>query len=154
MRTTAMLLMLGCLTPATAIAQNGDPGSAVRKNWDLVAKWVSASANLVPADKYSYRPAATVRTFAQLIGHIADSHNYYCAVASGQKRDWSDPVEKGPQDRATLVAKLKQSIEACNKVYTTAAQSEPLIDNVAHSSLHYGNVITYLRMMGLTPPSS
>lgn len=154
MRTTAMLLMLGCLTPGAAIAQNGDPGSAVRKNWDLVAKWVSASADLVPADKYSYRPAATVRTFAQLIGHIADSHNYYCAVASGQKREWSDPVEKGAQDRATLVAKLKQSIEACNKVYTTAAQSEPLIDNVAHSSLHYGNVITYLRMMGLTPPSS
>ena len=154
MRMTAMLLMLGCLTPGAAIPQNGDPGSAVRKNWDLVAKWVSASVELVPADKYSYRPAATVRTFAQLIGHIADSHNYYCAVASGQKREWSDPVEKGPQDRATLLAKLKQSIEACNKAYGTAAQSEPLIDNVAHSSLHYGNVITYLRMMGLTPPSS
>lgn len=154
MRATAVLLMLGSLTPGAAIAQNGDPGSAVRKNWDLVAKWVSASAELVPADKFSYRPAASVRTFAQLIGHIADSHNYYCAAASGQKRDWSDPVEKGPQDRATLVARLKQSVAACNKVYTTAAQSEPLIDNVAHSSLHYGNVITYLRMMGLTPPSS
>lgn len=154
MRATAVLLMLGSLTPGAAIAQNGDPGSAVRKNWDLVAKWVSASAELVPADKFSYRPAASVRTFAQLIGHIADSHNYYCAAASGQKRDWSDPVEKGPQDRATLVARLKQSVDACNKVYTTAAQSEPLIDNVAHSSLHYGNVITYLRMMGLTPPSS
>lgn len=154
MRATAVLLMLGSLTPGAAIAQNGDPGSAVRKNWDLVAKWVSASAELVPADKFSYRPAASVRTFAQLVGHIADSHNYYCAAASGQKRDWSDPVEKGPQDRATLVARLKQSVDACNKVYTTAAQSEPLIDNVAHSSLHYGNVITYLRMMGLTPPSS
>ena len=154
MRMGAMLLMLGSLIPGAAIAQNGDPVSAVRKNWDQVAKWVSGSADLVPADKFSYRPAASVRTFAQLIGHIADSHNYYCAVASGQKLEWTDPVEKGPQDRATLLAKLKQSIEACNKVYATAATSEPLIDNVAHSSLHYGNVITYLRMMGLTPPSS
>lgn len=153
MRSTAVLLMLGCL-PSVSMAQGGDGGAAVRKNWDLVAKWVSGSADLVPADKFSYRPAASVRTFAQLIGHIADSHNYFCAVAGGQKREWSDPVEKGPQDRATLVAKLKQSIEACNKVYGTAATSEPLIDNVAHTSLHYGNVITYLRMMGLTPPSS
>jgi uncharacterized damage-inducible protein DinB len=134
--------------------QGSDPGAAVRKNWDLAAKWVAGAAELVPADKYSYRPAATVRTFAQLVGHITDSHNYYCASASGQKLEWSDPVEKGPQDRATQLAKLKQSIETCNRVYRTAAQSEPLIDNVAHSSLHYGNVITYLRMMGLTPPSS
>ena len=153
MRMSAVLLMLGCF-PGAAMAQSSDPGAAVRKNWDLVAKWVNGSAELVPADKFSYRPAASVRTFGQLIGHIADSHNYYCAIASGQKQEWSDPVEKGPQDRNTLLAKLKQSIDACNKVYPTAAQSEPLIDNVAHSSLHYGNVITYLRMMGLTPPSS
>ena len=153
MRMSAVLLMLGCV-PGVSMAQSGDPGAAVRKNWDLVAKWVNGAAELVPADKFGYRPVASVRTFAQLIGHIADSHNYYCTIASGKKVEWSDPVEKGPQDRATLVAKLKQSIESCNKVYTTAAQSEPLIDNVAHSSLHYGNVITYLRVMGLTPPSS
>ena len=154
MRKSAVLLILGSLIPGTAIAQNGDGAKAVRKNWDMVAKWITASAEMVPAEKYNYRPAASVRTFAQLIGHIADSHNYYCAVALGQKQDWSDPVEKGPQDRATVVNQLKQSIVACNKAYTGAAQSEALIDNVAHSSLHYGNVITYLRMMGLTPPSS
>lgn len=154
MRKSVLLLIAGSLIPGAAMAQNGDPASAIRKNWDLVAKWITTSAELVPADKYSYRPAASVRTFAQLVGHIADSHNYYCAVASGQKRDWSDPVEKGPPDRATVVNLLKQSIAGCNTVYSKAAGSEPLVDNVAHSSLHYGNLITYLRMMGLTPPSS
>ncbi|HJR36238.1 MAG TPA: hypothetical protein VJ817_14875, partial [Gemmatimonadales bacterium] len=55
-----------------------DPLAMVSRGFTEVSGWVLRAAEAVPADKYGYRPAATVRTFAQLIGHIADSHNYYC----------------------------------------------------------------------------
>ncbi len=119
-----------------------------------VSGWVTKAADLVPADKYSYRPVASVRTFGQLIGHIADGYNYFCATASGKKVQWSDAIEKGTTDKAALVQKLKQSTAACNAAYVATAQSGQLVNNIAHTNLHYGNISTYMRMLGLTPPSS
>jgi hypothetical protein len=95
-----------------------------------------------------------VRTFAQLIGHIADSHRWYCANAAGRNTEWSDATEKGSSDKAALAQKLKESIDACNAVYAGTGRTKDLMANIAHTSLHYGNIITYMRMMGLVPPSS
>jgi uncharacterized damage-inducible protein DinB len=130
-----------------------DTAAALRTGFDEVSGWVTRAAELVPADKYTYRPAPTVRTFGQLIAHVADAHNYYCARAAGRNVQWSDATEKGSTDKATLAQKLKQSIDACHAVYGTS-QVPPLMANVAHTSLHYGNIITYMRMLGLVPPSS
>ncbi|MGH7714309.1 MAG: hypothetical protein ACREOG_23730, partial [Gemmatimonadaceae bacterium] len=90
----------------------------------------------------------------QLIGHIADSYNWYCAQAAGRNVEWSDPIEKGSTDKATLTTKLKQATDACNTVYANKGVFLPLLQNVGHTNLHYGNIITYMRMMGLVPPSS
>lgn len=147
------------VTKSGATASAGQPGpndasTAARAGFAEVSGWVTKAADLVPADKYSYRPTPTVRTFGQLIGHIADGHNWYCAGAGGKKVEWSDAVEKGNTDKATVVQKLKQSIDGCNAVYGGNGQISALFANVAHSSLHYGNMITYMRMLGLVPPSS
>ena len=134
--------------------QPNDAMSAVRSAWNEVAGWITKAAEIVPADKYSYRPTQTVRTFGQLIGHLADAYNWYCANAGGRKAEWADPVEKGPGDKATLTSKLKQATDACNAVYGSRGAMNQLIGNVGHSNLHYGNIITYMRMLGLVPPSS
>ncbi len=131
-----------------------DASTAARAGFAEVSGWITKAVDLVPADKYTYRPAPTVRTFGQLIGHIADAHNWYCTRAGRRNVEWSDAVEKGNTDKATLVQKLKQSIDACNTVYGGTGQIGPLFANVAHSNLHYGNIITYMRVMGLVPPSS
>jgi len=131
-----------------------DAAAELRRSFGEVSGWVTKAADLAPADKYTYRPAQSTRTFGQLIAHIADSYNYYCARAAGRNAQWSDAIEKGKTDKATLVQKLKQSRDACNAVYSGASQIGPLIDNIGHTNLHYGNIITYLRMLGLAPPSS
>jgi uncharacterized damage-inducible protein DinB len=109
---------------------------------------------MVPVDKYSFKPAEPVRTFGQLIGHLADSFNYYCAVAGGKTVEWSDPIEKGVTDKAELVQRLKQAVATCTAPYTSGGKFRALVDNVGHTSIHYGNMVTYMRVMGLTPPSS
>jgi uncharacterized damage-inducible protein DinB len=145
------------LYATSALAQRPDPNDAkavARGGFNEVSAWVTKAADMVPADKYTYKPVATVRTFGQLVAHIADSYNWYCTNASGKKQEWADPVEKGATDKATVAAKLKQATDACNTVYAGNGQLLTLVQNIGHTNLHYGNIITYMRMMGLTPPSS
>jgi uncharacterized damage-inducible protein DinB len=141
-------------TAAPAAPRADDPVAMVSRGFTEVTGWVLRAAEVVPADKYGYRPVATVRTFAQLIGHVADSHNYYCGRAAGKKVEWSDAIEKGAAGKAALVQKLKQSIDGCAAAYGGAGQVGPLTENFGHTSLHYGNMVTYIRMLGLKPPSS
>jgi uncharacterized damage-inducible protein DinB len=157
-----ILLILCCLvvTAATSFAQSTpektpDVSTDVRNGFNEVNEWVTKAAEMVPADKYSYRPVDTVRTFGQLIGHITDSYNYFCARGAGNKVEWSDAVEKGATDKDALLPKLKEAVGKCNAAYRSGSgQLRPLFTNVGHTSLHYGNIITYMRMMGLKPPSS
>ena len=139
---------------ATGQKDPNNPKDVMRGGFAEVTGWVTKAAEMVPADKYSYRPTQTVRTFAQLVAHIADSHNWYCGNASGRNVEWSDAIEKGTSDKAALTQKLKQSIDACNALYVGTGRTKELMANIAHTSLHYGNIITYMRMMGLVPPSS
>ena len=131
-----------------------DAAAALRKSFGEVSAWVSKSADLVPAEKYTFQATKAVRSFGQLIAHVADSYNYYCAIAAGKTVQWSDPIEKGKTDKATVVPALKKALDGCTAVYAGNGQVGALVDNVAHTSLHYGNIITYLRLMGMVPPSS
>ncbi|HEX6650279.1 MAG TPA: DinB family protein [Pyrinomonadaceae bacterium] len=156
------LLIVSCLlvSGASAFGQSTpekapDVATELRNGFNEVNEWVTKSAEMVPADKYSYRPADTVRTFGQLIAHVTDSYNFFCARGAGNKVEYSDATEKGNTDKDTLLPKLKEAVGKCNAAYGSAnGQFRPLFVNVGHTNLHYGNIITYLRMMGLKPPSS
>lgn len=138
---------------AGGTASTAEAAVALRKSFTEVSGWVSKAAELVPADKYGFQPTKEVRSFGRVIAHLADSYNYYCAVASGKHVQWTDPVEKGKLDKATVVPALQQALEGCVAAYG-GGEIAPLTENVAHTSLHYGNLITYLRLLGMVPPSS
>ena len=153
---TKILLVLCCLIfSASSIFAQAENAVEVRKGFEEVNDWVMKAAEMVPADKYSYRPVDTVRTFGELVAHVADSYNYFCAHGVGNKVEWTTPIEKGKTDKETLLPKLKEAVGKCTAAYGASnAQFRPLFTNVGHTSLHYGNIITYMRMMGLKPPSS
>ena len=158
-----ILLIVCCLlfsassiyAQAAAPSQSPDVATELRKSFTEVNGWVTQAAEMVPDDKYNYRPVDSVRTFGQIVAHIADSYNYYCARGAGNNVEWSDAIEKGSTDKATLIPKLKQAVDRCNEVYKGSnGRVGPLLGNVGHTSLHYGNIITYMRMLGMKPPSS
>lgn len=156
------LLILCCLmlTAASTLGQSTsekapDLSTELRNAFNEVNGWVVKSAEMVPADKYNYRPVDSVRTFGQLIAHITDSYNYFCAQGVGNRVEWSEAVEKGGTTKDELLPKLKEAVGRCDAAYSSSnAQLRPLFTNVGHTSLHYGNLITYMRMLGLKPPSS
>ena len=150
------------LSPKTLLRVPVETGAAVdtvstvlRFGFTEVSDWITRSAALVPAEKYTVKPAPTVRTFGELVAHVVDGYNAYCgAAAPGKRVQWSDATEKGKTDKATVALKLKQATDACAAAYGGKGQLQPLMANIAHSNLHYGNIIVYVRMLGLVPPSS
>jgi hypothetical protein len=132
-----------------------DPGTAAAKRGFVeVSGWIARAADLVPPDKYTYKPAASVRTYGQLVAHVVDGYRYYCAAAAGKKQEWTDATEKGNVTKAAVAQALKQATADCNAAYASGKEIGAMMENVAHSNLHYGNMITYIRMLGMTPPSS
>jgi len=126
------------------------------------------SAEKMPEDQYSFKPTPDIRAFGQLIGHAADANNTYCSAALGVPNP-NPGVEKSKTTKAELVAALKAAMELCDKAYdVTDAQGTEIVKfrnqersrlsllqyNSFHSNLHYGNMVTYLRLKGIVPPSS
>ena len=66
-----------------------------------------------PSTPSSRRPE--VRTFGQLIGHIADAHFGICAAAAGEKPAQSG-IEKSRTTKAALSKALDDSFAYCDKV--------------------------------------
>ena len=93
----------------------------------------------------------------------------YCAIALGEKAPAEDEVEKAAKSKADLIASLKASNDHCRRAYAISesaggkmvdvfGQSRSalyaLMSNTSHDSEHYGNLVTYMRMKGMVPPSS
>ena len=156
MKSAITVLAILLLSAGSARAQQPDVkemGAMLGKTFAELSGWILKSAEMVPADKYSYKPAPTVRTFGELLGHVADGSHYFCGRAAGKKVQWSDAVAQGKTDKATVVPKLKEALDACSAAHGTGHLGM-LIQNYGHVNLHYGNMVTYMRMLGLVPPSS
>jgi uncharacterized damage-inducible protein DinB len=163
----AVLLGTACSQPVTTAPS---VIAADRETWTLVIGYVTAAAEQVPDSSYSYRPVPTVRTFGPLLAHIAGSQDMFCAQALGEKANDSDAIEKSTTGKAALLVALKATTEHCKKAYAmTDADATKrtvkvfvgertalwaLLYNTVHNDEHYGNIVTYMRMLGMVPPSS
>ena len=122
----------------------------------------------MPESNYAFKPSPEVRNYGAILGHLADDQYFFCSAAKGEKKDSN--VEKEVTTKADLISALKTAFAYCDAAYdglTDASgpmmmkfgkgertMSGILNFNVAHDFEHYGNLITYLRIKGLVPPSS
>jgi uncharacterized damage-inducible protein DinB len=169
LRRLAVLASMSAL-PMFAQAQATNPNVAnARILWTQVNGYIAQSAADVPEALYAYKPTPEVRSFGELLGHIAGSEKMFCAVALGEKQPAEDAVEKAAKTKAALIAALKDAATYCARAYNqTDKATEPLVDifgekrsrvfvlleNVTHDNEHYGNIVTYMRLNKMVPPSS
>ena len=173
---SSVVVLAGNIVWAQAPAASDDPGNltrfskGIKARYDAIKRDIVEAADAVPESEYSFKPTPQVRSFAQLIGHIADAQNFFCGIAAGSNPEYSDANEKGVTSKADAVKALKESVEKCNAAYssTTAANALELVkagkgdalrgmmllDNVSHDNEHYGNIVTYMRLKGHVPPST
>ena len=158
-------------TPATAPATPpANPISTSEKGvYGYISSMVVAAAEKMPEENYSFKPTPDVRSFVQIVGHVADSQYYFCATATGEQPQMKN-IEKTKTSKADLVAAIKDAVAYCQKAYAgmTDAQGAQMTKmmnfdlakltvlsvNTAHMDEHYGNLVTYLRLKGIVPPSS
>jgi uncharacterized damage-inducible protein DinB len=168
---TLMKTILLLLTAAAAVsAQTADPISAGNKGlYNMIKGTVVRAAEKMPEENYSFKPTPDVRSFGQLIGHIADGQYEFCAPVLGDKSEHPS-VEKTATTKAALIEGLNAAFAYCDKAYNgmTDAEGAQMVDffgrkypkitilafNFAHNDEHYGNIVTYMRLKKLVPPSS
>jgi uncharacterized damage-inducible protein DinB len=151
-------------------APPANPITASEKGfYSVVSGEAIAAAQKMPEENYSFKPTPDVRSFGQLVGHIADAQYGFCSTALGEPNPMKG-IENTKTSKADLVAALKDGVAYCNKAFAamTDAQGGQMVKmfnfslakltvlsvNTAHTDEHYGNMVTYLRLKGIVPPSS
>jgi len=153
--------------PANPITQ------VLRDAWASAKTNVRKSADVMPEAKYGFKPVESVRSYGAILAHVAGAAYEFCAAAKDEKTPHAeDEFEKSAKTKAEIVKALDRSIAYCDEVYRTlddakaaqmvggafggppGARAANLIGNTNHFNEHYGNLVTYLRINGLVPPSS
>jgi uncharacterized damage-inducible protein DinB len=167
-----LLILVAAASPLTAqqqAAKDANTGvGAARAHWVGVHRYIERAAEQLPESLYNYKPTANVRTFAELFGHVAGTEFMFCAAIRGEAPRAEDAIESTTKTKAGLVKALKDAATYCEPAYAISdaaaaamvdlfgqrSKLNALVFNALHDGEHYGNIVTYLRMNGLVPPSS
>ena len=177
------MALIGVCAALPAAAQTSDSGFGEMASTSMasVAKAMHANirrnlaeaAESVPAGEYSFKPTPQVRSFGELVGHVATANFFFCSQAKGEPSPSTTNYEK-VTEKAALVKALNDSLAYCDAIYgaTTDAnfaatvktrapggdrdttRGALLVFNTAHNNEHYGNLIVYMRLKGHVPPST
>jgi uncharacterized damage-inducible protein DinB len=166
------LLTSVLLFAAVASAQDtpANPLITVSKMvYDISKKNILGSVDKIPDDMWSYQPVPEVRTVAQLFAHVADAQYEFCGVIV-EGKSVSKDIEKTLKTKAEIVPALKEAFAYCDGAYAKMTDADAaemvtffgmkatklgILDfNSAHNMEHYGNLVTYMRIKGIVPPSS
>jgi len=170
MRTILRTLLVCLLVPASVAMAQDNPFSTFNKvAYARVTGMLLRSAEKMPEESYKFKPTDSVRSYGQIIGHVADAQYMFCSIALGEKNPGLN-VEKTKTSKADLTAALKDAFAYCDKAYSgmtdlAGAQTvklfggdtpklDVLVVNNMHNMEHYGNLVTYMRMKNIVPPSS
>ncbi|HEY0783422.1 MAG TPA: DinB family protein, partial [Thermoanaerobaculia bacterium] len=127
------------------------------------------TAESAPEESYRFKPTEAVRSLGQIVGHVADAQYIFCSMAMGEKNP-APKIEQTKSTKADLIAALKDAFAYCDRAYggmtdaigvqtvkafgrDTPKLGVLMINNI-HASEHYGNLVTYLRLKGMVPPTS
>lgn len=134
-----------------------------------VTSWIASAAEKMPEGEYSFRPDPAARSFGEILGHIADANYLFCSSVLGESNR-SLNIEKTKTTKAELTSALREAFAYCNRAYSALNDENAhetvkafgqernrlgvLWFNASHNLEHYGNLVVYMRIKGIVPPSS
>ena len=184
MRMVTFVFVATLATSAAASAQTSDAGvgaalspstaASVHNMHMTIRRNLIDAADAMPAADYAFKPTPEVRSFAELIAHVAFANYFICSMAKGDPMPAPQNFERTIKDKTGGVKALGESLTYCDGIYkdTTDANANQqvkvfgpggsgqstralvLVFNTTHNNEHYGNVVLYLRLKGIVPPST
>jgi len=168
MRRTLLVVLFALLPGGQLLGQSSAAVQSVAPLYQMVKGYLIASAEQMPEELYDYRPTDEVRSFGQIIGHVANAQYMFCGAATGSGNQAPENFEERTT-KAGLVEAIRMGFAACDGAYSmddatameeveffgnTGTRLWVLTFNVSHAWEHYGNLVTYFRANGMVPPSS
>jgi uncharacterized damage-inducible protein DinB len=155
-------------------AFSASTASVVKAMHATIQRDLAEAAASMPVEEYSFKPTPQVRSFGELVSHLATANFFFCSQVKGEQmpRDVMAGLQKAT-DKATLLKGLKDSFSFCDGAYDSltdanfsqlvkmpgakpseAARGAVLFFNTTHNNEHYGNIVVYMRLKGRVPPST
>lgn len=162
------------LAPAAVSAQQpqlGPLASAMRATLTRFTNNMPGAAELMPADKFGFKPTPAQMSFGEIIAHEAESNETLCAAIGGSAATPSESAAGATAPKDQLVARLRKSFEYCGTVIAQmneaglgdsvpffggrkATRARAVIALAQDWADHYAQAAMYLRLNGILPPSA
>jgi uncharacterized damage-inducible protein DinB len=147
--------------------------SVVKAMHATIRRNIAEAAEAMPAGDYAFKATADVRSFAELVGHVVNANFFFCSQARDEAMPSTTNYEK-IGEKGALIKVLTESLAYCDAAYVAttdanfgqlvklagpngggqASRGSVLVFNTTHNNEHYGNLVVYLRLKGLVPPST
>lgn len=164
----SMLILISAIGGSAIMqAQTGQLITELKQNYDGIKNNVTKGAEKMSDADYSFKATPQVRSYGEIITHIADVQIMLCGMVNGEQKHVSNPKAMSKTDAQTA---LKEAFDYCDPVYngltdTAATQTVKMFGRdrskfgvldfgVIHDNEMYGQMVVYLRLKGLVPPSS
>ena len=166
-RITTLGLAAGLLIGGALKAQENSFSADARQTYGIIKDSLLKAADKMPAENYSFRTVAEVRTFGEMIAHVADAQIRMCGVVKGES---PAATARSKTTKADLVAALQASFDYCDPVYASMTDAVGAAKvkwvkwdmsklgllnwNISHDNEMFGIIGAFIRLKGLVPPSS
>jgi hypothetical protein len=160
MRTT---ILMGCMGCVTLCAQNNMTTAAVQRYFTPIRRNLEASAEVMPAEKYGFRLTPGQMTFAEWINHSSERNYRDCSTLRSEPQPEALKRLPSLKEKAEVTKELKDSFAYCaaalekmddQKAGSSPEMSAAFLHVIVHNNEIYGNVVGYLRVSGIVPPST
>ena len=179
--TVAALCLIAITAPATYLTaqvnpyKDGTPGVTGYRSEVLAEVMIQEDkfvrlAAAIPSEKYTWRPAPDVRSFAEVFLHVsAANFNVYKLVGTPPPAGVDiKSLEKSTTDKTKVIATLKNSFAHARKAITSMSDADldksldwfggkntergVLLFVTRHAAEHLGQSIASARFIGVVPP--
>ncbi len=168
MKYSRLLLVAGLFGTMMAQAQVSQLVTELKQNYQGIKNDVTKGAEKMSEADYSYKATPQVRSYGEIITHIAEVQLALCGMANGEQKHLSNPKATSKADSEAM---LKEAFDYCDPIYNGLTDASAIqtvkffggrdrskfgvLDfGVIHGNEMYGQMVVYLRMKGLVPPSS
>lgn len=164
-----LLCIFLLLAPLAAWSQENPISAFTKRVYGFQKDILLRSAEKMPEENYSFRPTEEIRSYGQIVGHLADAQYLFCSAALTEKNP-EPKIEQTKTSKEDLIAALKSAFAYCDKAYdamtdasggqivklfgTDTPRLGALNFNNVHNMEHYGNLVTYMRIKKIVPPTS
>jgi len=157
------VLLVYTLALGAFAAENPLTTAATQRYFNTVRRNLEASADAMPADKYSFKLTAGQMTFAEWLVHSTQRNYSDCATLKGVSIPDAEKQAASFKDKAEVSKALKDSFAYCadalqsmddQKAISSVPMSTAFLHLVVHNNEIYGNIVGYMRVSGIVPPST